>query len=254
MSKEQHPYLHHFDCSRPWKYLIIGTFPPNKEVREGKKSLTDYFYGNKGSLWKILSRIYTEYDFENGTRIDLIDRMKKWQERYNVGITDTLKTVSRKNIASADDNDLVLGLDDYNHDLKAYVLENLANIEGIIFTSSGEALSALATFRTIMGSEFSNIPISKLIIGLPSPSGSSNTAWFNVNNDSTLGLHNDLFRYITLHRPEYIAHFASRWKLKKQKQYLKKEERHTIEIPNAPKGLVKEFKISRYKEVLPLQK
>ena len=69
MLKEGHPYIEkYFDTTRPWKYLIIGTFPPNKEVREGKKSLTDYFYGNKGSLWKILGKIYTEFDFEKSNQ------------------------------------------------------------------------------------------------------------------------------------------------------------------------------------------
>jgi hypothetical protein len=62
MPKEKHPYIeNHFDVSKPWKYLFIGTFPPNKAVREGKKSLTDYFYGNKGFLWKIIGKIYTDF-------------------------------------------------------------------------------------------------------------------------------------------------------------------------------------------------
>jgi len=36
MVKEQHPYVQYFDFTKAWWYLIIGTFPPNKEVREGK--------------------------------------------------------------------------------------------------------------------------------------------------------------------------------------------------------------------------
>lgn len=42
MAKETHPYLHHFhENHKKWDYLIIGTFPPNKEVRNAKTSFTD---------------------------------------------------------------------------------------------------------------------------------------------------------------------------------------------------------------------
>jgi len=83
--------------------------------------LTDYFYGNKGSLWKILGNIYPEYNFKTGSRNLLRQQMIYWQNKYSVGITDTLKTVSRKNIKSADDADLILNPEDYNHDLKNYI-------------------------------------------------------------------------------------------------------------------------------------
>ena len=177
MSKEKHPYIEkHFDASKPWKYLIIGTFPPNKSVRDGKKSLTDYFYGNKGSLWKVIGKIYTEFDFENGTRGQLIENMKTWQTKYDVGITDTLISVSRKDINSADDNDLILAHDDYFHDLKKYITENNDKIETILFTSSKGCNSAFETFKIIMGADIKTVKAT-LITNLPSPSGSSNTAW-----------------------------------------------------------------------------
>jgi hypothetical protein len=247
MPKEKHPYLlKHFDSSKAWKYLIIGTFPPNKETREGKKSLTDYFYGNKGSLWKILGKIYTEFDFENGTRLDLIKKMKFWQEKYGIGITDTLVSVNRKDIKSSDDSDLILEFEDYNHDLKKYILEYADRISTILFTSSKGCNSAYETFKTIMGSDFNNIK-AKLITNVPSPSGSSNTAWFNVNNDSTLGLHPDLFNFIRINKNEYLSQFEDRWEKKK----IKKASKSKDKLAATPKGLLVDFKVWSYKKVLP---
>jgi hypothetical protein len=249
MPKEKHPYIEkHFDASRPWKYLIIGTFPPNKQVREGKKSLTDFFYGNKGSLWKILGKIYSEFDFDSGTRNGLIEKMKTWQLKYNVGIADTLISVSRKDVKSADDADLIIENEDYFHKLKEYILVNNDKIHSILFTSSAGCNSAYETFKIIMGADIKKVK-AKLIYSLPSPSGSSNTSWFNVHNEATLGLHSDFFDFIKSEKEEHIPFFQNRWKLKK----IKKAEKSKIELPKTPKGLVNDFKVWSYKKVLPKQ-
>jgi len=249
MPKEKHPYIKtHFDASKSWKYLIIGTFPPNKEVREGKKSLTDYFYGNKGSLWKILGKIYTEFDFERGNREELIGKMKAWQIKYDIGITDTLISVSRRNIASSFDEDLILEPEDYNHALKKYVLDKNEAIEKILFTSSKGCNSAFETFKIIMGADFNKIKAKK-ITSLPSPSGSSNTAWFNVNNEATLGLHSDFYNFIQSERKQHIAFFYNRWEKKKIKKATESKEK----LPSAPEDLVNDFKVWSYKKELPIQ-
>ena len=249
MPKEKHPYMDkHFDPSKPWKYLIIGTFPPNKEVREGKKSLTDFFYGNKGSLWKILGKIYSEFDFENGTRDELIVRMKEWQVKYDVGIADTLISVSRKDIKSADDSDLVLNHEDYFHYLKDYILSNNDKIETILFTSTSGCNSAFECFKIIMGPAINEIK-ANLITDLPSPSGSSNTSWLNVNNEITLGLHPDFFSFIEQEKKVHIPFFKDRWVLKKKK----KAEKSSGDLPKTPKGLVSDFKVWSYRRVLPSQ-
>lgn len=249
MPKEKHPYIEkHFDASRPWKYLVIGTFPPNQEVREGKKSLTDFFYGNKGSLWKILGKIYSEYDFEKGTRKALVERMKAWQLKYDVGITDTLISVSRRNIQSSDDADLVLEYEDYFHDLKGYILDNNDKIESILFTSSAGCNSAFETFKIIMGADIKKIK-AKLITNLPSPSGSSNLAWFNLINEETLGLHPDFFNFIKTEKMDQLQFFKQRWELKKKKKAAKSKDA----LPKTPKGIVNEFKVWSYKKVLPKQ-
>jgi G:T/U-mismatch repair DNA glycosylase len=250
MTKEKHPYLNqHFDLTKSWEYLIIGTFPPNKDVREGKKSLTDYFYGNKGSLWKILGEIYTEFNFEIGTRAELIKRMKAWQEKYEVGLTDTLVSVLRKDINSADDSDLILDHEDYFHDLKTYILEKNEEIKSILFTSSKGCNSAYETFKIIMGADI-NMVKANMITNLPSPSGSSNTAWFNVNNEASLGLNADFYDFIKSEKKEHLDFFINRWELKKIKKARKSKEY----LPKSPTGLVSEFKVWSYIKVLPKQK
>ena len=94
-------------------------------------------------------------------------------------------SVSRKDIKSADDADLILEHEDYYHKLKDYILASNDKIEFILFTSSAGCNSAFETFKIILGADIKKVK-AKLITNLPSPSGSSNTSWFNVNNESTL--------------------------------------------------------------------
>lgn len=248
---EQHPYIEkHFDSSRCWKYLIIGTFPPNKEIRHSRNSFVDYFYGNKGSLWKIIQKIYPEFEFTGVEKAYRIDVIKKWQEKYDVGITDTINKCTRRDINSADDADLIIDCDGYNHGLRDYLLKNINGIEKVLFTSSVGCYSAFETFKIIMADQMAALPKDKLITDLPSPSGSSNTAMFNVNTDNTLGLHPELYRFITSEKAEYISFFKNRWELKKKKR----DSKLKVKLPSAPAGLVSEFKLWSYKRMLPAAK
>jgi hypothetical protein len=247
--KEYHPYIKHFDSNHNWEYLIIGTFPPNRDVRE---PITDYFYGNRGTLWKIIGQIYPSYNFEEGTRQDRLDQMISWQLEYNVGITDTLLSVTRKRINSPNDSDLILDSEDYNYSLKDYVIQNNSRIRKILFTSSKGDNSAYETFKVIMGSEIDKIS-EKLCSRLPSPSGSSNLSWFNVDNEETLGLHPDFFYFIKTQKDQLTQqHFLDRWELKELKKK-RKGTNSNIDIPRSPEGLVNEFKVWSYRQVLPKQ-
>ncbi|WP_188465122.1 hypothetical protein [Bizionia arctica] len=250
MSKEQHPYIELFDYHENWKYLIIGTFPPNKEVRKNKNSVTDYFYGNKNSLWKIIQSIYPEFDFQKGSRDNLKNEMIRWQNKYSVGITDTIVSLKRSDIKSSADGDFILEWEDYNQDLKPYILNNIENIEKIFFTSSKGCNSAFETFKIIMGEEINSIPKTKLTTSLPSPSGSSNTAWFNYNNDDTLGLHPDFYNFILNKKKQHIEFFKERWSKKK----IKKANKSKDALPKTPPGLVTAFKKYSYKKEFPEQR
>ena len=248
---EPHPHLHLFDTARKWKYLIIGTFPPNSAVRD--KIYIDYFYGNKGFLWKIIHDIYNSrgYDFFSGTMQQNIAEIKRWQDDYGVGLSDTILSCTRKHPLSSDDSDLTNI--QYNHGLKHYVLGNLPHIDKIIFTSTSGKNSAFENFRIIMGIDI-NKTREKLITGLPSPSGSANITFFNTNKEETLGLTDDFFEYVSQHRPDLLNDFKQRWELKKKKRSATEDQRKKFSIPATPKGLVKEFKLWKYASALPKEK
>jgi hypothetical protein len=248
---EPHPHLHLFDTAKKWKYLIIGTFPPNSAVRD--KIYIDYFYGNKGFLWKIIHDIYQDrgYDFFSGTMQQNMNEIKRWQNDYCVGLSDTILSCTRKHPLSSDDSDLINI--QYNQALKHYVLGNLSHIEKIIFTSSFGKNSALENFRIIMGGEIIKTE-DKLVTGLPSPSGSANITFFNTKNEKTLGLTNDFYAFVSQKRPEYLEEFKDRWLLKNKKREAPESERKSFKIPATPKGLVKEFKLWKYASALPKNK
>jgi hypothetical protein len=248
---EPHPHLHLFDTARKWKYLIIGTFPPNSAVRD--KIYIPYFYGNKGFLWKIIHDIYNHlgYDFFSGTTQKNLAEIKRWQNDYCVGLSDTVLECSRKHPMSSDDSDLINIK--YNHALKHYVLGNLYHIDKIIFTSTFGKNSAFENFKIIMGDDLHKTN-DKLVTGLPSPSGSANITFFNTNKEETLGLTADFYEYVSSRRPELIGEFKSRWELKKKKREAHGSEKTKIKIPATPKGLVKEFKLWKYASALPKDK
>lgn len=248
---ESHPHLHLFDPAKNWKYLIIGTFPPNSALRD--KSYIDYFYGNKGFLWKIVHDIYNDrgYDFFKGTRSENLAEIKRWQNDYCVGLTDTILSCTRKDPLSSEDSNLFNI--QYNQALKHYVLGNLPHIHKLIFTSSFGKNSAFENFRVIMGNDFDKTS-SRLITGLPSPSGASNIAFFNTNNEETMGLTEEFYNYVKTFHPELINAFEYRWNKKKQKRSVDVKMKDSISIPSSPKGLVKEYKLWKYSHALPPQK
>ena len=248
---EPHPHLHLFDPAKKWKYLIIGTFPPNSAVRD--KIYIDYFYGNKGFLWKIIHDIYNDrgYDFFSGTMQQKLSEIKRWQNDYCVGLSDTILSCTRKHPMSSDDSDLINI--QYNQGLKHYILGNLSHIDKIIFTSSFGKNSAFENFRIIMGTEIEHTK-NRLITGLPSPSGSANITFFNTNKAETLGLTDDFYDYVSSFRPELIREFEQRWEQKKIKRSAAAEVRDNIIIPSSPRGLVKEYKLWKYASALPQNK
>lgn len=245
--REVHPHLHQFDSSNVWKYLIIGTFPPNTALRQ--KTYIDYFYGNKGSLWKIIHDIYSDrgYSFFGGAPDENLAEIKRWQKDYCVGLSDTIVSCERKFSLASNDTDLVNI--EYNVRLRDYLLQNGKHIEKVIFTSSFGKNSAFSNFKIIMGDDLSKVQ-SKLVIGLPSPSGASNITFFNARNEASFGLRNDFYEYIKQYHPSALAEFEARWDLKKKNL---DSQNSSVRVPASPKGLVKEYKLWRYRSVLPSQ-
>lgn len=198
MPKEPHPYLHHFDSKRVWRFLIIGTFPPNKEVREGKSSFANYFYGNKGSLWSILNEtnLFPRQSFKDLTCI------RKWEKDYSVGVTDVLKSCIRKEgkRKSSNDSDLIVTTGDLNTSLKDYLTKNINDIKLIFFTSSSKVAgsnSAFYWFSQLMDNVFVTKHNSKLVTNLPSPSGKYLTSKAIFSNNELLhGLNKNFLKYL----------------------------------------------------------
>lgn len=209
----------------------------------------DYFYGNKGFLWRIINDIYQDrgYDFFSGEAQENVAQIKRWQNDYCVALSDTIIECSRKHPLSTNDSDLVDIY--YNHDLKKYILAHIGEIEKIIFTSSYGKNSAFENFKIIMGDELPRVAHA-LITGLPSPSGSANITFFNSRNEDTLGLTKDFYEYVRDQHPHLLEEFKYRWHIKKTRQS-SAENRMNFVVPPTPKGLVTQFKLWKYRQALP---
>lgn len=239
MNKETHPFINKFPLNKPYKYLVLGTFPPSQKLYSEKDRLfkVDYFYGNVASFWNLLQELYPNNKF-----ID-IQNIIDWQNHYSIGISDTILSCKRKNKNSTKDSDLILEWADYNHGLKDYIIKNEKFIEKIIFTSSNNCNSALFNFKIIMGEFFIKIE-SKLVTNLPSPSGGSNGSFFN-NNHETYGLKKDFFQFILNYTDESTISFVKQSFSDKTKA--NKGER----VTRIPSGILKKFKIHMYRKIFP---
>ena len=239
MIKEIHPFVKKYPLQAKCKYLVLGTFPPAQKLDSKKDRLftVDYFYGNVASFWKIIQEIYPKNTFTD------IQNIRKWQEEYSIGISDTILSCKRKKQDSTNDSDLILEWTDYNHELKTYILNNEESIEKIIFTSGYNCNNALFNFKIIMGADFVKIA-SKVVDNLPSPSGGSNTSFFN-KNPNTLGLKNEFYSYIVdSNKTEAISFIQDSYKAKLKS---KKGEK----IKRIPDGTLREFKTFMYQQIFP---
>jgi G:T/U-mismatch repair DNA glycosylase len=245
---EKHPFIEKYPLENGLKYLIIGTCPPSLKTRNEKFKI-NYYYGNKGSLWNIVSEIYN-INLKNKSKEDSLKTILNWQKEYSIGIVDTLKEYSRLKPESTADADLRVEWNGYNHNLKKYIFDNIDTIEKILFTSNGNCNSAFSTFKIIMGDSFNKIAPDKLISNLPSPSGSSNTSNFNYNDENTLGIEPNLYNYILNEKNDRIQELQNRWTIKAQKLKLKGNEKKEIEVPSV-KGILADYKIWAYKKHLP---
>lgn len=261
MSKEPHPYLKYFDTSQPRKYLIIGTFPPNKKEREGKSTFADYFYGNKGSLWSILkeTKLFAADSFKD------FDSVRKWEKQYSVGVTDVLKSCNRKEgkTKSSDDSDLLITKEDLNTDLQEYLRKYIDKIQLIYFTSSSTQTgsnSAFYWFGELMGDKFLNAHSSKLFTKLPSPSGRflTSKAIFS-NSKNTNGLNQSFLHFLEQNGFDDAIVLAKRTFEEKQDKVKLAEAAgkkastvKQVRFPNAHKDYPSLFRIEKYKQAFKL--
>ncbi len=242
MNKEIHPFVKKHPLKPQCKYLVLGTFPPAQKLdsKKDRQFNVDYFYGNVATFWKIIQEIYPKNKFTD------IQSIRKWEEEYGIGISDTILSCRRKKQDSTNDSDLILEWTDYNHELKSYIIENEKFIEKIIFTSGHNCNNALFNFKIIMGADFVKIA-SKVVDNLPSPSGGSNTSYFNKYPD-TYGLKDDFYKFIIEAKEIESITFIQ------ESYYAKLQSKKGEKVKRIPEGTLKAFKICMYKQILPKSK
>lgn len=117
-----HRYLNQYPIKNSSTSLIIGTIHPHL-VNE---FVIDFFYGNVGSFWSILSEAFPSRNFNN--RDEIINTLNS----YNVSITDMISKCSRENEHITQDAklfDVVLNIDLIENGIKN------SKIDTIFFTS-----------------------------------------------------------------------------------------------------------------------
>ena len=120
--KTSHRYLTEYPIAADSEKLIVGTIHPhNHEAFE-----VDFFYGNMGSIWKILSQAFPE---ELANPKDLNGILAFLASR-KIAVSDTVLECDRQNL-TARDEDLT------NIELNKGIIEDIkkSNISEILFTS-----------------------------------------------------------------------------------------------------------------------
>ncbi|RYE52063.1 MAG: hypothetical protein EOP48_17250 [Sphingobacteriales bacterium] len=233
---EEHPYLSQFKSYAKWRYLVIGTFPPNRKIRQDSSAFVDYFYGNRGSFWNVVDAIYPDYRLKKAKKQERVKLIQQWQHDYSIGITDTIGRCTRRSIKSFADADLIFNDTDLNFALRNYVLHNLHSLQRLYFTSTEGNNSAYQTFKRLMGTSFDNIPQEKLVITLPSPSNAVNISLFNKPSATTMGLDAGVYDYICKERQDLIPFYKARFATKQRNKGKQKGQKE--EVPKSEKGLL----------------
>jgi len=119
MIKSQHKYIEKYPIKRTDRYLILGTIHPH-----GNSKL-DFFYGNAGTFWEILSNA-TKLDFNS------LDNILEIFNQNKIAISDMILECEREDETVTRDSDLYnLKL---NNNIKNEILQS--EIKTIFFTSA----------------------------------------------------------------------------------------------------------------------
>ena len=171
-----HQYLDKYPISKDSEKLIVGTIHPHNH----ENFQIPFFYGNKNSIWNILSEAFPE-DLKKPIKLEEVE---KFLTKRKIALSDTIIKCKRKSSSAQDHHLIPLEL---NRQLITQIKNS--NIKEIFFTSSFGKNNAFKLFyidilgnkkiplevkqnREIVISEIFGRPI-KLTI-LYSPSGSAN--------------------------------------------------------------------------------
>lgn len=112
--------------------LIIGTIPPHRFCVPNKLLEKDipFYYGSRDNyFWDLIAHIY-QSNFSSTNAVEAMLKRTTFLKKHNFGITDIIKSCSRKNESSSD-SDL---MDIVYKDLSLLLMEN-KNIDTLIYTS-----------------------------------------------------------------------------------------------------------------------
>src|SRR5690554_5281558 len=173
----EHKYISNYPIKLDSKYLIIGTIHPHRT----EDFEIDFFYGNKNSLWTILSDAFPNKDFSD--KENIVCRL----DESKTSITDMIKKCDREDATITQDKEL------YNLCLNTDQIRNgitNSSITTIFLTSRFGKNNAAKLFvdnfkiryKATWNEESSSFLIPKEVFGreinaivLFSPSGQANT-------------------------------------------------------------------------------
>jgi len=117
-----HKYIDNYSIGKNSTKLIVGTIHPHLT----ESFIIDFFYGNTGSFWDILSNAFPKLRFNN------LKEIIASLGNYNVAITDIIRQCDRENVNVTADSELFNII--YNYE---QIQEGINNslIETIYFTS-----------------------------------------------------------------------------------------------------------------------
>ncbi len=127
----KHQYIEKYPIKKTDKYLILGTIHPHI-VEEFK---IDFFYGNVGSFWNILSEACS-------MELNELSQILKFLDDHRIGMSDMILSCNRDNISET--RDAKLKNLAFNMDIKQQILNS--DISTIFFTSSFNKNNAAKLF------------------------------------------------------------------------------------------------------------
>ena len=195
-----HQYLEKYPISKNTKLLVLGTIHPHQT----EDFLIPFFYGNRNSIWNILSDAFPG----ELTRPITLDGILSFLEKRQISVSDTIKVCQRIQ-SSALDKDLIPEI--LNHELIGQIRQS--RIERILCTSGFGKNNAFKIFyEDILGLQLTPDIFNSREVLLPhriferpislsalySPSGSS-----NISLSKNVFYLKEKYRYKSSPRPVY---------------------------------------------------
>ena len=131
----KHLYISKYPINQSSKSLILGTIHPHNDANNISNFKIDFFYGNKNSLWTILSEA-------KNIRLDTLNQILDFLSQNEIAVSDMILECERKNNKVTADKDLYNLV--LNEELKNEILKS--DIETIYFTSAFNKNNAAKLF------------------------------------------------------------------------------------------------------------